>query len=69
MGLMSDAFNRKDYVSALSIVRPLADQGNAIAQSNLGLMYETGQGVPQDYTEAARLYRLAADQGFAGAQS
>ncbi len=32
-------------------------------------MYEEGQGVPQDYKEAIRLYRLSADQGFAKAQS
>jgi TPR repeat protein len=32
-------------------------------------MHQNGQGVPQDYTEAARWYRLAADQGLADAQS
>ena len=31
-----------------------ADQGNAIAQYNLGGRYVTGKGVPQDYTEAVR---------------
>jgi TPR repeat protein len=31
-------------------------------------MYEQGQGVPQDYAEAVRWYRKAADQGHAGAQ-
>ena len=31
-------------------------------------MYEVGDGVPQDYKEAVRLYRLAAEQGFAPAQ-
>jgi TPR repeat protein len=31
-------------------------------------MYETGQGVPQDHAEAARLYRLAASQGQVEAQ-
>ena len=38
------------------------------AQLNLGLMYAQGQGVPQDYQEAVRLYRLAAEQGNADAQ-
>ena len=38
------------------------------AQFNLGWMYEDGTGVPQDFTEAARLYRLAAAQGHAAAQ-
>ena len=46
-----------------------ADQGDAVAQHNLGLKYHTGEGVPQDDKEAARLYRLAADQGLAVAQS
>ena len=35
---------------------------------NLGVMYHTGQGVPQDYALAIKWYRLAADQGNAGAQ-
>ena len=44
-----------------------ADQGLAVAQSNLGIMYEDGTGVPQDLTEAVRLYQLAADQGYSNA--
>jgi TPR repeat protein len=32
-------------------------------------MYLDGEGVPQDDVEAVRLYRLAADQGNAGAQN
>ena len=40
-----------------------------VAQSNLGFMfYQKGTGVLQDYTEAVRLYRLAAAQGAAPAQ-
>ncbi len=45
--------------------RLAADQGDADAQFNLGIMYENGRRVPQDETEAVRWYRLAADQGFA----
>jgi tetratricopeptide (TPR) repeat protein len=66
--LANDASKRKDYAAALTIYRPLADQGNAVAQTNLGVMYENGEGVTQDDTEAVRLYRLAADQGLAAAQ-
>jgi TPR repeat protein len=44
--------------------RKAAEQGNASAQTNLGMMYEDGRGIPQDYTEAARWYRKAADQGW-----
>jgi TPR repeat protein len=46
-----------------------ADQGNALAQVNLAVLYENGLGgLPKDDREAARLYRLAADQGNALAQ-
>lgn len=61
------AYNRQDYATARSLLQPLAEQGYALAQGNLGLMYENGQGVAQDYQEAVRWYRLAAEQGNAGA--
>src|SRR5713226_5680439 len=57
-----------DYATALRLWRPLADQGHADAQNNLGVMYSNGRGVPQDYAEAARWYSKAADQGFAAGQ-
>ena len=63
------AYERQDYATALRLWRPLADQGDARAQNNLGVMYSNGQGVPQDYAEAVRWYRKAADQGFARAQN
>jgi hypothetical protein len=62
------AFNRHDYVSASRIFIPLAEQGDAAAQSYLGFMFETGRGVPQNYTEAAMWYRRAAEQGDSLAQ-
>jgi TPR repeat protein len=40
-----------------------------VAQSNLGLMYERGHGVAQDYKEAVRWWTLAAQQGDADAQT
>ena len=48
--------------------RLAAEQGEAIAQHSLGLMYSIGLGVPQDAAEAVRWYRLAAEQGEAIAQ-
>jgi hypothetical protein len=45
-----------------------AFRGDAAAQMKLGDIYANGQGVPQDYGEAARWYRLAANQGDAKAQ-
>ena len=47
--------------------RPLAEQGNSMAQFNLGLMYEYS-GVSQDDAAAVSWYRKAADQGDARAQ-
>ena len=35
----------------------------------MGLMYQKGRGVPTDYTEAVKWYRMAADQGLAVAQN
>ncbi|TFG65431.1 MAG: sel1 repeat family protein [Gemmatimonadales bacterium] len=62
------AFERGDYATALRHWRPLAEQGDAKAQSNLGGMYQEGQGVPQDYAEAVKWYRKAAAQGNPFAQ-
>ena len=45
-----------------------AEQGNAEAQSVLGLMYSLGLGVSQDSQEAVKWYRRAAEQGYADAQ-
>jgi TPR repeat protein len=62
------AYNQGDYGAALSEWRPLAEQGDAGAQLNLGFMYDNGYGVPQDYTEAIKWYRRAAEQGSDRAQ-
>ncbi len=62
------AFSRGDYAASLKELRPLAEQGNAAARYNLGVMYTNGKGVPQDYAEAVRWYRMAAEQGIADAQ-
>lgn len=45
-----------------------AEQGDAEAQFNLGVMYTNGSGVWQDYAQAAAWFRKAADQGDAMAQ-
>jgi len=62
------AFNRQDYPLASRIFIPLAERGQPSAQTYLGLMFETGRGVPQNYTEAAMWYRRAAEQGDSLAQ-
>jgi uncharacterized protein len=63
------AYEREDYVTAIQVLRPLADRGNADAQARLGWMYHYGEGVPQDDATAATWYRKAADQGDADSQS
>jgi TPR repeat protein len=62
------AFHRQDYVAASRAFIPLAERGSAPAQTYLGFMFETGRGVPQNYTEAAMWYRRAAEQGDSLAQ-
>jgi TPR repeat protein len=62
------AFKREDYVKAERLLRPLAERGNAHAQTYLGFMYEYGRGVPQNPIEAMRWYCLAAEQDHPQAQ-
>lgn len=54
--------------TSVQFLEPLAAQGNAVAQFNLGVLYDTGRGVWQDYVLAAQWYRKAAKQGHAAAQ-
>ena len=49
----------------LSDLTERAEGGDAEAQLDLGLMYEYGDGVTQDYGQALNWYRKAADQGAA----
>ena len=62
------AYRRGDFMLAARLYRPLAEQGDASAQAELGAMYANGQGVPLDYQEAMKWYRKAAQQGNAQAQ-
>jgi uncharacterized protein len=49
-------------------LRRRAEAGDADAQFELAVAYDHGEKVPKDEREAARLYRLSADQGNASAQ-
>jgi len=62
------AYSRGDYATALRLWLPLAEQGDANAQLQLGAMYKDGKGVLQDRAEAVKWYRKAAEQGNADAQ-
>jgi hypothetical protein len=48
--------------------RKAAERGDVLAQANLGVMYEEGLGVAQDYTEAVRWYQRAAERGYSPVQ-
>jgi TPR repeat protein len=51
--------------AAMSYWRPLAEQGNAVAQLSLGLMYQRGRGLPQDYALAHMWFNLSASRATA----
>jgi len=63
-----DAYDQGDYATALKEMRPLAEQGHADAQYNLGDMYAKGRGVAQDYVQARDWWLKAAAQGDADTQ-
>jgi hypothetical protein len=62
------AYQNNDYPAALRLVRPLAEAGDARAQSLLALMYYRGRGLPQDDRAAAEWFRRAAEAGDIAAQ-
>ena len=57
--------NNVDFIKNLK----LAKKGNSEAQYYLGVCYDNGQGVEQDYKEAVKWYRKAAEQGHSDAQN
>ena len=63
------AYSRSDYPTAFRIWSALADQGDATAQANLGIMYRDGRGVAKDDAQAVQWYRKAAEQGNAFGQT
>jgi TPR repeat protein len=62
------AYEKADYPAACEKALPLADNGDPDAQFLLGRLYYFGRGVAQDFEQAAKWYRLAAEQGLAPAQ-
>ena len=63
-----DAYIKGDYATALNEWWPLAEEGDASAQYNLGYMFDKGKGIPQDYKTAVKWYTFSAEQGNARAQ-
>ena len=62
------AYGTKDYKKAYKLILPLAEQGNVIAQTTLGVMYQEGHEVSKDYKEAVKWFRRSAERGYAIAQ-
>jgi TPR repeat protein len=62
------SYNRGDYVPAIRLLRPLAEQGNAKAQSVLGVMYRRGEGVARSSVRAFIWLSRAAARGDARAK-
>ena len=63
------ANRRADYAAAFEAWRAAAEQGDARAQNSLGLMYQTGRGVPRDHGAAAQWFQRAAELGHVAAQN
>jgi len=63
------AYKSKDFETAMNEFKPLADNGDPVAQFYIGLMYDNGEGVLQSYPQAIVWYTKSADKGFAPAQS
>jgi len=63
------SYLKGDYQAAFDEWLPLAELGDVEAQYNLGVMYDEGTSVEQDFGKAAEWYRKAAEQGFVDAQA
>ncbi len=63
------AYNRGDYMPAIRLFRPLAEQGNAKAQHLIGLMYQKGEGVARNSVRAFAWFSMAAAHGDSEARA
>src|SRR5439155_911134 len=62
------AISSRDYAKARTLLTPLAEAGNPVAQNAVGVLYTEGWGVKQDYSVALAWYRRAANSGDARGQ-
>jgi Sel1 repeat len=53
---------------SFAATRKAAEQGDAKAEYNLGIIYGRGQGVPPDQSESTKWIRKSAQKGYAAAQ-
>jgi len=64
----SAKINDKEYDSAFTVCQQAAEEENASAQFNLGIMFDNGEGTPKDAKQAVYWYTKAAEQGNATVQ-
>lgn len=62
------AYEIGDFEAAIRELLPLAEQGEANAQYQMGLIYHNGDGVSQSYKDAVTWFRRSAEQGHIDAQ-
>lgn len=63
LGLLNEKWEMAfEFPEAVESLCNMADQGFAPAQYNLGICYEQGRGVLQDFPEAYKYYKLASEQ-------
>ncbi|MGD9738395.1 MAG: tetratricopeptide repeat protein [Bauldia sp.] len=62
------AYQRRLYRTAMELALPLAEAGNRVSQTLMGILLAEGFGVPQDFTESAGWFQLAANAGEPYAQ-
>jgi uncharacterized protein len=58
----------REHARAIEVLRPLADQGDAVAQEILGKIHLTGEGTTRDNIVAFKRFLQAAERGRAEAQ-
>ncbi|WFU19613.1 hypothetical protein [Bradyrhizobium sp. CB3481] len=63
------AYNRGDYLPAIRLFRPLAEQGNPKAQTQIGTMYRKGEGTAPSLARAFMWFSVAARRGDAKAKA
>ena len=63
-----EAYKKGDFDTAVRLLKPLAEEGNAQAEEKLGRMYQRGKGLPKNFERAVEWYRKAAEKGDPAAQ-
>ena len=64
-----DAFIKGDYHTAYTELRPVAEEGDTLAQYKVGTMFARGWGVNRDHKESLNWFQLAADKGHPESQA